>query len=347
MSSPSDNVPIDAQQNVPIELLARLQVRRVRISSKAIQDLAVEKFEKCKEGMTFRDLRDTFGITQRRAQRKLKNLCENDSFRSEKKVLFVPEQRKPQQYYPKCLKAEVNEYIAKKRNVLVQPTGVTPSKHPLSNALEAQKAQNFLDILVRLPFAPRYIHKLLLMLSIYKEYYTTLEHDPRHINKAKIHQERIGRTLTTYTYSPNGTVEIAVACSDNPFRLETDDDVAILFSFFGQVKDRMLYHLGDPRERMIPPIIDWRLKQCDVNKDIEITDKMQFTLPDIQLKYAGRVFRAYVKLLGEKAAFRCEESLKVDLALMDGFDHIRDPNKEVKKKLDYLIDLVKANKAPI
>jgi len=327
--------------------LARLQGRRVRISSKAIQDLAVEKFKKCKEGMTFRDLRDTFGITQRRAQRKLKNLCENYSFRSEKKVIFVPEQRKPQQYYPKCLKAEVNEYIAKKRNVLVQPTGVTPSKHPLSNALEAQKAQNFLDILLRLPFAPRYIHKLLLMLSIEKEYYTTLEHDPKPKNKAKPYEERIGRTLTRYIYSPNGTVEIAVACSDNPFRLENDDDVAILFSFFGQVRDRMLYQLSDLRERIVPPIIDWHLKQCDMNKDIEISDKMQFTLPDIQLKYAGSVFRLYVKLLGEKAAFRCEESLKVDLNLMDGIHYTRDPDKVLEKKLDYLIDLVKANKTPM
>jgi hypothetical protein len=223
----------------------------------------------------------------------------------------------------------------------------TPPKHPLSNALEAQKAQNFLDILVRLPSAPRYIHKLQLMLSIKKEYYTTLERDSKSKNKAKPYEERIGRTLTRYIYSPNGTVEIAVACSDNPFRLETDDDVAILFSFFGQVKDRMVYHLGDPRERMIPPIIDWHLKQCDVNKDIEITDKMQFTLPDIQLKNASRVFRAYVKLLGEKATFRCEESLKVDLNLMDGIHYTKDPDKVLEKKLDYLIDLVKANKTPM
>jgi hypothetical protein len=218
---------------------------------------------------------------------------------------------------------------------------VTHSISPLSNALEAQKAQNFLDILGKLPFVSRYIHKLQLTLSIDREYYTSLDHDPRPKNKAKPYEELIGKTLTRYIYSPNGTVEIAVACSNNPFRLETDDDVSILFSFFGQVKDRMLYHLCDLRERVVPPITHWRLKQCDVNKDIEITDKIQFTMPDIQLTYAGRVFRAYVKLLGERIAYRSEESVKVDLLVTDGFDYIKNPNRELEKKIDYLIELIK------
>jgi hypothetical protein len=179
------------------------------------------------------------------------------------------------------------------------------------------------------------------MLSVGKEYYTILQHDAHPRNKAKRYEEHIGKTLANYIYSPNGTVEISVACSDSPFKLETVDDVAILFSFFGQVRDRLLYHLSDPRERMVPSIIYWRLMQCDVNKDIEITDKMQFTLPDIQLRYVDRVFRAYVKSLGENAVYRCEESLRVDLALQDGLDYIRFPYKDLEKKVDGLIDLVK------
>ena len=105
----------------------------------------------------------------------------------------------------------------------------------------------------------------------------------------------------------------------------------------------MAYHLGDPRERMVPSIIDWRLKQCDVNKDIEISDKMQFTLPDIQLKYVGRVFRTYVKVLGDRTVYRGEESLKVDLRFSDAFDSIRNPNTNLQKKIDELTDLVRLN----
>ena len=186
-----------------------------------------------------------------------------------------------------------------KENVLIQPTGMTYSTSPLFNVIDLQKAQNFLDILVRLPFIPTYIHKLHLTMSIDKGYYNTLQRESAPRNKAKIYEEYIGINLTKYTYSPNGTVEVAVRSSNSPFKLETDDDVNILFSFFGQVRDRMLYHLSDPRERVVPPIIYWRLTQCDLNKDIEITEKMQFTLPDIQLRYGGRVFREYVKLFGD------------------------------------------------
>jgi hypothetical protein len=67
-------------------------------------------------------------------------------------------------------------------------------------------------------------------------------------------------------------------------------------------------------------------------------------LPDIQLRCGGRVFREYVKLLEERAVCRAEESLKVDLFLTDGLDYIRNPNKELEKKIDYLIKLTEAKK---
>lgn len=74
-----------------------------------------------------------------------------------------------------------------------------------------------------------------------------------------------------------------------------------------------------------------QIDNSNMNNDIEINDKMQLTLPAIQLKYAGRVLRAYVKLLGDRAAYRLEESLKVDLSLIkDAFVYIRNPNEELK-----------------
>jgi hypothetical protein len=46
-------------------------------------------------------------------------------------------------------------------------------------------------------------------------------------------------------------VYVYVACSDEPFKLETDNDVISLFAFLGQVRDR-LYLLSDVRERIVP-----------------------------------------------------------------------------------------------
>jgi hypothetical protein len=156
-------------------------------------------------------------------------------------------------------------------------------------------------------------------------------------SREKVHEEIIGRRHVVYTLSPNGTVEIAVRSNDCPFRLANDEDENIIFSFLGQLRDRLLYHVNDIRERYIPPIMQWILKQCDLNKDIEISDKAQPTFPDIQLKYADRVFRLYVKILEDKAFCRGEESLlKLNQILPEALDNIRHPYKSIESKIDKL-----------
>jgi hypothetical protein len=324
LDNSENNVPVDHQEDVPIATSVRsIRLSHSVITSKDVQALAFKEFKGSKKGITFNDLITKFEISKKRAQRKLKD-CHKGG------ILFTPEKRKPQKFYPTCLRAEVIEYLYKKKIVPVDPTGVTS----YSNPLELQKAQTFLEVLLMLPFAPPHIHKILLMLNIDREFYTTLEKKPRDGNLAKVYEEWIGKAFVTYTYNKNGRVEIAVACSNNPFKLETDDDVTIIFYFLGQVKDRMLYHLDDLKERGVPSELRWVLKGCDLNRDVEISDNMQITLPDIQLKYAGHVFRLYVKALGEKAICRGEESLTLNLTLDKAFDKIRNPGiEEVKKEL--------------
>ena len=67
--------------------------------------------------------------------------------------------------------------------------------------------------------------------------------------------------------------------------------MSTLFAFLGQVRDRFLHIVSDIRLLHVPPLMNWILKQCDLNKDIEIDDMAQLTFPDIQLKSADRVFR--------------------------------------------------------
>ena len=179
------------------------------------------------------------------------------------------------------------------------------------------------------------------MLYIDKEYYTALNQEPRPKNKAKLYEENIGKRRVRYTFSPNGTVQVSVVSSDNPFKLETDEDVAIIFSFFGQVRDRLLYHVSDVRERMVPNILEWRLKGCDINKDIEIDDIAQSTLPDIQLRYVNRVFRLYVKSFHDKSFLRAEESLAPDLPLVEALDSIAHPFRSIEAKVDEMTKLLK------
>jgi hypothetical protein len=84
----------------------------------------------------------------------------------------------------------------------------------------------------------------------------------------------------------------------------------------GQVRDRLLYLVTDPHERIVPPIIKWVLTGCDINKDVTVTDTLQLSGINIQLKDADRVFRLYIKSLGDKAVCRIEESLKMHSCLI-------------------------------
>ena len=134
-------------------------------------------------------------------------------------------------------------------------------------------------------------------------------------NAGRCMEEIIDHTHVKYVYYKTGKVALYVECSSKPFKIETEDDLAVLYSFLGQVRDRLEYHVSDPRGRLTPNITAWILKQCDFDKDVPITDKAQIILPDIQLSSAFETFRLYVKNLGGDAFYRCEDSRQVNQPL--------------------------------
>ena len=166
-------------------------------------------------------------------------------------MILLPKRTIPQQYFPVCRRADIIEDLKNRKSVPIEPTGVNLSKHskyPLSNAIECQKAYSFLEALILLAYAPPYIHKLQLMFHLDKEFYNELKQKEQSINRAKSHEEFIGRRHVTYALSPNGTVEVYIATTDTPLRIQEDEDVSAIFAFLGQVRDRFLYHISDIRE---------------------------------------------------------------------------------------------------
>jgi hypothetical protein len=346
------NIPIAPNKNIPLALLGKChdaignEKRNRRRYSRVtdIETLAVDKYKKNGKGITFRDLLSArLALHKEQAQTTLKHCLKRG-------ILFTLENCKPQQYYPQLVKPAVLKMYSEK-NIPVDATGVnlqrdalspnvSSSKYPLSNAIANKKALSLLETLCLLPYAPPFIHKLQLILSIDRRFYNELAQSEGSRNRAKLHEENIGRRHVTYTLSPSGTIEVAIATSDTPFKLETDDDEIILFAFFGQVRDRLVYLLKDVWERNVPPILEWVLKACDLNKDIHLDDKAQLVLPDIQLRNAGRVFRLYVKVLNNKAVCRTEESLSLSLPLVEALDNIRHPYKSIEEKIDSILNRV-------
>ena len=267
------------------------------------------------------------------------------------KGIILLQNTNPQQYFPACIKADILEDLKKRtRNVHVEPTvsnlsNPNPSNlincsNAISNTLGCQKAQSFLDVLIQLPFTQLHIHRLQLMLSIDKEYYQILAKKAASVNRAKRYEEHVGRRHVSYTFSPNGRIEIAVRSSDTPFKLETDEDEVILFSFFGQIRDRLISYVSDVREREVPLITEWILKGCDLNRDVEIDGNAQLCLPDIQLKHACKIFRIYIKSLHDRAVCRTEQSLTAHLPLTTALDSITSPFKEINDLKNIVVQLV-------
>ena len=99
-------------------------------------------------------------------------------------------------------------------------------------------------------------------------------------------------------HTPNGTL-IYISCSGNPFRLQHEEDIIAIMVFLGRVEDKFRLLFSDTRDEIAQPVNKWILNACDVNKDIEIDEIAQLTLPDLQIPLFEKAIRAYVKPIGE------------------------------------------------
>jgi len=315
--------------------------RRLKnIARRKIEEIAIEKYKASGHGLNFKDVMEDFHLRKRQAQTTLKNLHNKGVFFTPRDLfrqgIYLTENKRPQEYFPSCIKAEILENLKKKKSVNSNSSEIIPfQKFAIAAAMEYQRAQNFLEALLLLTHRSLHIHRLLLVCNINRQFYSELR-EIKGIKKIEKYEDIIGRRHVKFTISSNGTIQIAVKSNDTPFKLETEQDISIIFTFFGQVRDRLLSLLGDPKELLVPSVMEWVLKQCDLNKDIEIDEKAQLTLPDIQLTNMDRVFRQYVKIREAKAYYRIEESLKLNEILPMALDNIIHPNKSLEKKVEEL-----------
>jgi hypothetical protein len=312
-----------------------LTTKRRYTRKEDVQQRAIDKYKKNGRGITFNDLISYEpAFSKKQAQNMLKRCLRSN-------ILFILENHKPQQYYPTCLKAEIQEHKISK-NYPVGVTGVgyydsgsgsggyyssdtdfvndnnNGSKKGNRNivpfsieSIARQSLEGY--VLPLLPSAPLYIHKMQFKLSIPQEYYDEIPTSINRINKGKVHEDTVGgSTVVSYCFYANGTVVVSTSCSNNPFKLENEEDRSRLMAFFGQVRDRLVVFLHDMHERIVPDIMQWQMTQCDINKDIPVSDWLQFTVPKIQLKNLDHLFRIYIKSKGTDTVCRVEESVSIN-----------------------------------
>jgi hypothetical protein len=359
------NMPLNSSKNMPLVLLEQSgdgdgegRCTRRYTRAKEIENLAVKRYNETGKGITFNDLLlGGLALHKTHAQVTLKYCLK-------RKILFAPSNHKPQQYYPVCLKSNVLK-VKMSKNIPVEPTGVglsnTPPSHlfPInaahdepydsSSIVANQSLEGY--VLPLLPSAPLHIHKIQMKLKVPKECYSELNVPMSRRNKGKEHIEIIGTARVCYCFYSNGTVMVSVENSDNPLKLEDEVDQSRLFVFFGQVRDRLVAFLMDKHERLVPDILDWELTQCDVNKDVRVSDWFQYTAIKVQVKHFDHLLRVYIKSMGKDTVCRVEESLnpigKSSSSAIQAVSNIFNPfgaiqNKifEIGKKVDVLYDCI-------
>jgi hypothetical protein len=206
------------------------------------------------------------------------------------------------------------------KNVLMNPTGVHSLHHPLSYApaknsnhplsqifeiLANQTLENY--ILPLLSKASLAINNLHIKCKILRDCYHELKLEPISQNNGKQYFEIIGTRRVNYTFYPSGTVNVEVECSNYPLKLEDELDRTRIFVFLGQVRDRLIGLLMDKHERIVPDILEWYITECDLNRDVRVSDALHVTRL-LQIRHLDHLFRIYIKAMGEDTVCRVEEN---------------------------------------
>jgi len=120
-----------------------LSVRRY-ILKDIVEKIAIEKYQKNGLGITIEDIERNFSVNKGKAQRTLNVhqrkvlFTANDLILEGITVLFSP-----QQYFATCIKAKIVEDLNKRKNVLVNPTGVDPLVPPPSSKSASATSNDF------------------------------------------------------------------------------------------------------------------------------------------------------------------------------------------------------------
>lgn len=79
-------------------------------------------------------------------------------------------------------------------------------------------------------------------------------------------------------------------------------------------------------------ILEWELTQCDINKDIQVGEGLQYAGIKVQVKRFDHVFRIYIKSIGNQTACRVEESLAAKKPAIQALSDILNNNKDAQTK---------------
>lgn len=134
-------------------------------------------------------------------------------------------------------------------------------------------------------------------------------------NKIKVMEIRLSRFRhVKLQVSPNGTVEIYIACSKNPYDLHHDVGLSEFFADLGKID-----FIFEGESRIFSPVehfYEWHIVRVDYNYDIEDIDVSYLSSGTtiLQVRHLSRLYQLYTKQLPDKGlVLRIEEHLSLPI----------------------------------
>jgi hypothetical protein len=194
------------------------------------------------------------------------------------------------------------------------------------------------------------VHNLTFKTKIIPECYSELDLPLYKRNQGKWYEEIIGNTKVDYVLYASGTVVIHTTCSNYPFKVENEQDRLRLIGYFGQIRAGLIYLLKDKHERIVSDISEWEITECDLNKDVKISDFFHMTALKIRIKHLDHVLGLYVKAMGQDTVLRVEETKHPRVRLTDFIADIFNPIDSVRKEIQDLRheihDIIRKSQVP-
>ncbi len=84
------------------------------------------------------------------------------------------------------------------------------------------------------------------------------------------------------------------------------------------------------------------ITECDINRDIKLSQLLHFSAIKIQVKYLDHLFRIYIKSMDKETVCRIEESLHPKKSALETINNIFNPMERVERRISELTTKISA-----
>jgi hypothetical protein len=200
---------------------------------------------------------------------------------------------------PACVK-QISNGMTSAGHKAIDPTGVV-STSASNNTSPSHREVNTDKIITQtlegyvlplLSTVPLHIHNIHLKCETIisdREYYQTLRLPIYKKNIGKYQVLDINNIPVSYVFYPSGTIDIYTKNSEKPFRLQTEEDRVNLIAFVRKIKENL------PNQEVVPDIDQWDFTECDINRDIRVSDILHISSVKVQINHMDHLFRVLSK----------------------------------------------------